>query len=436
MDKICITIDGPSACGKSTTAKKVADALGIMHLDTGAIYRSLAWWLKKEGASLEDEEKMRAYLKEFVYEVKLQNGEKRHYVRGEDVTLAIRNNEMSQLASKISALSWVREEADKIQRKIAGDQSIVVDGRDAGTKVFPAADVKIFLYASPEERAKRRLKELQERGEPVPSLQELQQEIQERDERDKQRIHAPLKKPIGSTTIDTTKVDSQEVVESILKLVKEKEKDKKKPSTFWYKVLYGFSYCVFRLFYRLKVHGVDNFPKGGAIVAPNHISYLDPPAIGLASPEVIHFLAQEYLFRNRFLRFFLNVAHTHPISKNAKDIQVLKQTVVLLQQGNSVVIFPEGTRSYDGNLLPLRPGILLLASHSLKPVIPTYIKGAYQIWPRAKKFPKPFGRIEVFFGKPLSWADYEKEGLSKKEIQETFLYDLEQSIRFLMQENS
>ena len=433
MNKLCITIDGPSACGKSTTAKKVADALGIMHLDTGAIYRSIALWLQREGGIPQEEGEIRVALSSFAYEVKMEKGGKRHYVNGEDVTLAIRNNEISQLASKISSFPSIREEADKIQRKIAGDQSIVVDGRDAGTKVFPAADVKIFLQASREERAKRRLKELQDRGDPLLSLAEVEKEIEERDLRDKHRRCAPLKKPIGSTTIDTTTMDSREVVGKILSLVKEKEKEKKKSSSFWYKFVYGVSYGIFRFCYRIKVYGVENVPKGGAIIASNHVSYLDPVAIALASPEMIHFLAQEHLFRNPLFRVFLNAGHTHRISRTASNIQVMKETVDLLHQGNAVLIFPEGRRSEDGELAPLRPGVVLLATQSLKPVIPTYVKGPYEIWPRWKKFPRLFGRIEVFFGKPIYSTEYEKKGLSKKEAQEAFLEDLKEKIRVLLE---
>jgi cytidylate kinase len=431
QEHLCITIDGASACGKSTTAQNVAKSLGLMHLDTGAIYRSMAFWLRKKGVPIEDEAALQEALRSFTYEVKQEGEEKRHYVAGEDVTAALRTNEISNLASKISALPWVREASDKIQREIAGNVSIVVDGRDAGTKVFPNADVKIFLTASLQERARRRLEELKGRG---LSLEEVQKEIEERDARDKQRAHAPLKKPIGAVTIDTTHKTSQEVVDAILALITEKQKSKKKSSSFVYRMTRAFLYGLFRLCYRIRVRGLENCPEGGAIVASNHVSFLDPPAIGLMWPHEMHFLAQEYLFRNPFFRFFLRIAHSHPISRSVKDIQVMKGAVSLLHQGNALLIFPEGTRSYDGALLPLRPGIVLLASLSNKPVVPTYIRGAYKIWPRKNKLPKPFGRIEVCFGTPLFWSDYEKEGLSKKEVQEAFLHALEESIRALLKD--
>ena len=146
-------------------------------------------WMKRRG---EDFENTNA-LKGFVYTVKEKGDKKHHYIQNEDVTLAIRGSEISELASKVSCLPWVRKEADRIQREIVGSTSVVVDGRDAGTKVFPNADVKIFLTASLRERAKRRLEELKAEGSPLEtlSIERVQKEIEERDQRDKARQYAP-----------------------------------------------------------------------------------------------------------------------------------------------------------------------------------------------------------------------------------------------------
>lgn len=430
---LCITIDGPSACGKSTTAKRVAEELGIMHLDTGAIYRSIALWFLEKNISFENEEAMKEAFKSFSYKVQEDEGEKRHYVAGKDVTIAIRGNKISKLASEISTLPWIREESDKLQREIASNRSVVVDGRDAGTKVFPAADVKIFLSASIEERAKRRLQELKEKGYSFPevTIETIQEEIKERDLRDKERKHAPLKKPRSAITIDTTHESTEEIVNKILGLVKKRQESHIKCPLFRQKILYYFCKILFSLFYRIKIEGLENCPKEGAIIASNHLSFLDPPLLGMCWPYDMHILAQEYLFRSRILKPFLYMAAcAHPISSSAKDTEVIKEALSLLQQGKAILIFPEGTRSRTGNLAPLKAGVALLGALSDKPVVPTFIKGTYEIWPATKKWPRPFGRIKVTFGKPLYWQDY--EAASKKETQEAFMKAIETGIRSLM----
>lgn len=216
--KITIAIDGPAGSGKSTVAKRVADALGILYLDTGAMYRAITLKALRAGLSLADEEGLAKLAAATVLEFKqTTDGAYRLYMDGEDVSQEIRTTPVTQAVSAVSAVAGVREVLVKQQQRIGQRGGVVMDGRDIGTVVLPQADLKIFLTASLAERAQRRWLELKAKGCTV-GKEEVEEDLKRRDAFDAGRPVAPLKPAVDSVTLDTTALSIEEVVARILAL--------------------------------------------------------------------------------------------------------------------------------------------------------------------------------------------------------------------------
>ena len=216
-----VAIDGPAGAGKSTVARGAAKELGYIYVDTGALYRTVALAALRAGA-LEDENAVRALLDGLTVELKFdENAEQRVFLNGEDVSSLIRTPEISMAASKVSRIPAVREFLLELQRSIARSNDVIMDGRDIGTVVLPDAQVKIFLFASPECRAERRYKELLEKGEKV-TLEAVLKDVNERDYQDSHREIAPLKPTAESVMADTTGKTLPESIEMIVSVIKEK----------------------------------------------------------------------------------------------------------------------------------------------------------------------------------------------------------------------
>ncbi len=222
MKKLIVAIDGPSGAGKSTVAKRLAKDLGYTYMDTGAMYRAFAWKVGQGGIDLEDEEKLRSALQRTDVELLERDGHPRVLLDGRDVTAEIRTPELSQSASKISALGPVRERMVELQRAMGARGGVVAEGRDIGTVVFPDAGVKVFLTAGSEERAKRRFAELQGQGKDV-SFEETLGEMKQRDRRDQGRALAPLRQAEDAVAIDSTGLTVDQVVERIMQEIKKKD---------------------------------------------------------------------------------------------------------------------------------------------------------------------------------------------------------------------
>jgi cytidylate kinase len=213
--RVVVAIDGPAGAGKSTIAKRLADRLGFTYIDTGAMYRAVALWALRRNINLDDMHRMEQLA--IAAEIELSPG--RISLNGEDITEAIRNQEVSNGASKVAVIPGVRRAMVAKQRAIGERASVVMEGRDIGTVVFPRADVKIFLDANPGERVRRRLQDVRATGDAI-SERELAAQMKERDQRDSTRADAPLAQAPDAIYVDSTPLTIDEVEEAILKIVR------------------------------------------------------------------------------------------------------------------------------------------------------------------------------------------------------------------------
>jgi len=421
-----ITIDGPSGTGKSTVAKGVAKRLRFTFFDTGAMYRSFAWLVLDQGLDPADEEKVVGVLDKFQYDIRsTRSGERRYFVCNTDVSEAIRSQPISMAASQVAIYPLVRKKMVQIQRSFGYAVDAVFEGRDMGTVVFPDADLKIFLTAKPQIRAERRYSELVHKFPDLSMTQdEILKEIEKRDETDTTREVSPLKQAPDSILIDTSYLTAHQVIDKILRLKPKKRFPKMKLS---YKIVYSLARFFFKTCFRLRIYGLEHFRNGAAVIAANHASYYDPPVLSISCPEEVHFLAREGLFKIPILSRLIKMLNSHPIARGASDAQTFKKMLGFLSEGKKLILFPEGERAYDGKLLPLQRGLAFLVQKAKCRIIPAYIHGSYDAWPRGKKVPKIFGKMAVVFGSPIEW----EERSDKKVAQEQITKRTEQAIRDL-----
>lgn len=222
MSHKSIAIDGPSGAGKSTLARQMAEKLGFLYVDTGAIYRTVGLYARQKGVDPSDGVLVTPLLREIQIEMTYgEDGLQHMLLNGEDVTTAIREHIISDYASRVSALPQVRAFLLEMQRDLARKHSVIMDGRDIGTTVLPNADLKIFLTADAGARARRRCKELVMRGQEA-DYETILQDVKERDERDANRAAAPLRQAEDAVLVDTTHLDLEQSLETMLQLAKEK----------------------------------------------------------------------------------------------------------------------------------------------------------------------------------------------------------------------
>ena len=210
-----ITIDGPAGAGKSTTARALASRLGYAYLDTGALYRAVAWVVRRAGIDCADVEAMEALLSSMDFHVSLDEGVTRTFIDNEEITGQLRSPEISRLASTVAALPYVRDRLLPIQARFSREGGIVAEGRDMGTRVFPEADVKFFLEADLETRTTRRHRETVRDGHPE-TQPDIRRAIEERDANDRSRATAPLKPAGDAVVIDSSSLTVEQVVERML----------------------------------------------------------------------------------------------------------------------------------------------------------------------------------------------------------------------------
>lgn len=226
---LIIAIDGPAASGKSTTAQLLAEKLGYVYIDTGAMYRACALKAKKMGIDINDEESIRELLDNIDIRIENHHSKNRIFLDGEDVSEDIRADDISALASAISAIPAVRYKMVELQRKMGEKGGVILDGRDIGTFVFPTAEVKFFLTASPEVRAKRRWLELKQKG-INKDFSEVLADLVKRDNNDSQRALAPLKKADDAIEVDTSNITIEEQTDYLYQIIRSRMEEECKSS--------------------------------------------------------------------------------------------------------------------------------------------------------------------------------------------------------------
>ena len=218
-----VAIDGPAGAGKGTITKLVGEKKNLIYIDTGALYRCVTLYMIRNKISLDDTDKIKEFLNKINIELKKEDNEDLVFLNGEDVTKLIREKEVNELVSQVSHVIEVRENITNLSRKIAEGKNIIMEGRDIGTNVFPNADVKIYLDATPEERARRRMKQNQEKGIDIP-YDEILKNIIYRDNNDKTSNVAPLKQAEDAFYIDSSDMPIEKVVDKVIEITEKKIK--------------------------------------------------------------------------------------------------------------------------------------------------------------------------------------------------------------------
>lgn len=426
---INIALDGPSGAGKSTIAKLAAKKLGYVYVDTGAMYRSIAYNALRGGKDVADEQAVKESLDGLKIELAYRDGTQAVLVNGEDVSDKIRTPEVSMSASAVAKYPAVREFLLETQRGIAAENDIIMDGRDIGTVVLPNAQVKLFLTASAEERANRRFRELQEKGDPS-TYEEVLADIEQRDYNDTHRDIAPLKQAEDAELLDSTNMTIDEVVDAIVAAAEKAAKDlsgEKKNRTrsserasremmpvrpvtkthklnpvrqFFYNILRVIVRFVMKCKYDLTYEGLENVPTdGGNVFASNHRSYADPVLIALGARVPISYMAKDELFhKNIFFTWLIKTFGAFPVVRGAGDTSVIDTAIDKLESGRNLVIFPEGTRSKDGKVGKGKTGVALIAAVAQTKVVPVGVNFEGEKLTKGKK-------VVVRYGEPIDPAE-------------------------------
>ena len=417
-----VAIDGLAGSGKGTITSSIAKKMKLNSIDTGAMYRCVALEIIRKNIDLTDIEKIKEILDNINIELIKEKNNQIVKLNGEDVSKIIRENEVNQKVSQVSAIKEVRTKLVDLQRKMAESQDIIMEGRDITTVVFPNADVKIYLDADVEERAKRRYKQNKSKNIEC-TYEEVLENLKKRDEIDINREYGALKKADDAIIIDSTNMTQKQVIKQIEKIIKKAKKVKKlepkiyweRPETKWKKIerkiIKGFLGGLYRIFYRVEFIGEENkakaAQKGGYIMCPNHVNFLDAAAIVLLSKEKIRFIGKHDLAANGILRWLEHLFDIIPIKRNTQDIEAMKRCIKTLKNGEVLAIFPEGTRHGMDKNLKAKNGAAYLAIKTGVPVLPVGISGSFRL----------FSKVYINYGEPIDMTKYKIKG-KEKECQE------------------
>lgn len=412
---IRIAIDGPGGAGKSSVAKAVAASLGIIYVDTGALYRNIGLYMLEHGIDTKDGVAVASALSEIKLELRFEGGKQIILLNGCDRGDEIRTPAASMAASNVSAIKEVREFLLNTQRDTARKNSVIMDGRDIGTVILPDAELKIFLTASPEARARRRYDELCSKGVET-TYESVYDEMVERDKNDSTRDIAPCVQAKDAILLDNSYMTPDETTDAVLRLAKKTMKKKT-----GYMKLHVFLAPFFRFIMRLKPHGLENVSKdGGLIICANHIHALDVLSVAATSPRQISFIAKKELFSIPLLGFIIKKLGAVKIDRGGNDVKAIKASVALAESGKVISIFPQGHRypGVDPATTPIKHGAAMIAYHSKCDVLPVYISSKnarYRI----------FRKINVYYGKPIKYSElgFVNGGRSEYEAASRIIFD-------------
>ena len=444
-----VTIDGPAGAGKSTVARKLAQRLGFDFLDTGAMYRAVASAALQRGVNLENPSE----LLQLARSVEIDLDKDKVLLDKEDISKQIRTPEVTASIRYVADHEQIREMMVEQQRKIVQGKNYVSEGRDQGTVAFPNADCKIFLTASPEVRAFRRQKDLEERGRKVPLVKVLE-DLNIRDQQDATRPVGALKKAEDAIEVITDKMNDEQVVDRLVEIVESKRnpaakddseamkdkpsenadskskenrgqnnrtKPKKKRELSWFKragyqAVRYFAACNLFFFTGLRSRGTENIPRHtGALLCCNHASHLDPMLVGVASPRKLNFLARKTLYKFKPFGALISFLDAIPIDRDGMSLSGIKETLKRLKQNEIVLMFPEGTRSTDGQVQEFKEGFLVLARKSKVDLLPAALAGTDNAWPKGQKLPG-FAKCVTVFGEIIPFESF--KDMSDEELTE------------------
>ena len=408
-----VAIDGPAGTGKGTVTKILSKKLKLLNIDTGATYRCVALAMLNKGIKLEELDKIKELLENIKIELKNEKGEQLVFLDGEDVTQKIRSKEVSDFVSKVSSIKEVRLKMVDLQRKMAEGKDVIMEGRDIGTYVFPAADVKIYLEADLDERAGRRYLQNREKGIQTTYM-EVFENVKMRDENDMSKKIGALKLAKDAEVIDSTQKSIYQVVREITEIIKAKKIEQKlqkriykvRKENAWKKAVRKVVKVILRTLYRLafRVRINGKVPNDGAyVICCNHINYLDAAAIVLFNERKVNFVAKEDLFTHGILMWLGHLFDAIPIKRDMQDIEAMKRCLKVLKNGELLGIFPEGTRHGMDKNMKAKNGAAFMALKSKTKVIPVGIHGTF----------KPFSKVYINYGKPIDISSYTKENLDE-----------------------
>ncbi len=393
-----IAIDGPGGAGKSSVAKKIAKEMGIIYVDTGALYRAIGYHVLSKGISPKDAPAVVAELKDIHIELKFTDRQIL-LLNGNDIGDFIRTPEVSMAASAVSAIPEVRQSLLALQQDIAAKNSVIMDGRDIGTVIIPDAELKVFLTATPEARARRRYEELKARGDEQVTYEKVLSEMNERDRNDSTREVSPCVPASDAFTLDNSHLDLEGTAKKIEDLVKIRKAEIKSDKK--YKRMYAWMAPLVRFFLHIHVTGKENIPKeGGYLVCSNHIAVRDVFVVASAMRRPIHFIAKKELFSVPLVGTMIKSLGAVSVDRTGNDIGAVKTSIELAKRGNPVAIFPQGHRMPGVNPAETKPqnGAAMIAYRAGCDVLPVCIK--------VKNVKYGFlRRVDLVIGKPISYEE-------------------------------
>lgn len=429
MKPSIIAIDGPAASGKSTLGERLARELGYIYFDTGVMYRAVTWIAIKRGIPIQDEKAITDLARSIYIEVTpptVQDGRQCSvFVDGEDVTWDIRRPEVDKAVSPVSAYIGVREALTKQQRRIGLKGKIVMVGRDIGTVVLPEADLKIYLDASLEERARRRWKELLARGENI-SYEEVLEIMRDRDRIDSSRSLAPLRPAEDAFIIDTTSMGIEEVFRKVMEIIgsfSTPPRSLDRRSAIFRRLAIPVLRFLFRLLTRVEVRGQENVPESGpVIIAINHLGHLDAPLVVAFAPREVEGIALADLYSVPVIGLLLRLYGAIPVHRDEFDRNVIRRSLEVMAQGRALALAPEARRSPSKALEKARKGVAYLAMKGQAPVVPTAITGTEDAVEKLLHFKRP--RITLTFGKPIYPPPFSRDKAALESFTEKIMREI------------